>query len=366
MIFLRNVQRAPARSVLTALGVAAGVALFVAIRAITLDVHAQVAAAASAYHLEVVVYERRATSPFSSRISPEQMAVLQSRYGSALAPLVLGTRNEAWNPYALVIGVTPEFLRRIPLTAGMPYENGSGEAVLGEVAATRMGVRAGQSLRTDGRDVRIAGIYRTGSRMLDGGLMTDIGSAQRMLTREGAERQYSLAVLRAGTPAEAGALIREVERDYPAFRAIPGTEFAGALRLLRVVDAFVRTLSVLAVIGTVLVVSNTLLMAIAERTRELGILMTIGWTPWLVLRMLLAESALLCVAGAAAGNLLALGLLRAVNGIESIGFGWIPIRFPLSLTAASFVMALGVAGLALAWPAVIVYRLQPLTAVRHE
>ena len=50
MIFLRNVQRAPARSVLTALGVAAGIALFVAISAITRDVHEQVAAAASAYN----------------------------------------------------------------------------------------------------------------------------------------------------------------------------------------------------------------------------------------------------------------------------------------------------------------------------
>jgi putative ABC transport system permease protein len=366
MIFMRNVLRAPARSLMTALGVAAGVALFVAITAITLDVREQVASAASAYNLEVVVYERRATSPFSSRISPAQMRALETRFGSSLSPLVIGTRNEKWNAYALVIGVTADFRKRVPLTSGAPYEDGSGEAMIGEVAAQKLGVHEGQSVTVDGRDVRLSGVFRTGSRLLDGGLMTDIAHAQRMLTRDGAEQQYSLAVLRAGSQDSATRLIAEVNRDYPSFRAIPGTEFTGALRLMRVVDAFVKTLSVIALVGTCIVVSNTLLMAIAERTREIGILMTVGWTPWLVLRMLFAESLVLCTVGAALGNVFALVLLRVVNGLDSVGFGWIPIRFPLSLTGASFAMALSVAFISLVWPALILYRVQPLAALRHD
>jgi putative ABC transport system permease protein len=143
-------------------------------------------------------------------------------------------------------------------------------------------------------------------------------------------------------------------------RAIPGTEFAGSLRLMKVVDAFITTISVVALVGTGLVVTNTLLMAIAERTREIGILMTVGWTPWLVLRMLLAESLVLCTAGAVLGNGFALLLLRVVNGLESVGFGWIPVRYPLSLAAMSLVMALAIALVALLWPAVVVFRMQPL------
>lgn len=366
MIFLRNVLRAPARSLMTALGVAGGVALFVAITAVTLDVRQQIGSAATSYHLEVVVYERRANSPFTSRISPAQMAELTAAYGEALAPLVLGTHNEPWNAYALVVGVTPAFLERVPLTAGSRFTGGTGGAMLGEIAAGRLGIGAGATLSLDGRQVPVTGVYRTGSRLLDGGVMTGIAEAQRILTREGAEPQYSLAVLRGTDQAAATALIGDINRRFPSLKAIPGIEFAGALRLLRVVDAFVKTISVLALVGTVIVVSNTLLMAIAERTRDLGILMTVGWTPWLVLRMLFAEGLLLCLAGAAAGNLLALVLLRVVNNIESIGFGWIPVRFPLALTAASFAMAAVVAALSLAWPAVVLWRLQPLTALRHE
>ena len=351
---------------MTALGIAAGVALFVAITAITMDLRQQMEGAASTYNLEVVIYEKRSTSPFSSRISQAQMRTLEARFGSTLSPIVLGTLNEKWNAYALVIGAAPEFRKRIPLVSGEPHEDGRASVMVGEIVATKLGIKPGQSVRIDGRDLQVTGIFRTGSRLFDGGLLTDIGAAQRMLTREGAEPHYTLALLQGTRPEQFKTLVTEVQNDFAGLKAISGTEFAGSLRLIRVVDAFVKTISVVALIGTCLVVSNTLMMAIAERTREIGILMAIGWTPWLVLRMLFAESLVLCIAGAAIGNLFALALLRVVNNLDSVGFGWIPVHFPLSLSAASLVMALLVALISLLWPALVLYRMQPLEALRHE
>ena len=366
VIFLRNVLRAPARSLMTVLGVAAGIALFVAITAITLDLRQQIVGATSTYNLDVVVFERRASSPLASRISPVQMQDMQQRYGTALLPMVMGTRNEKWSSYALVIGVTQAFLKQLSLTSGTAYTAGTGTALLGEIAAAKLGIQAGQTVRIDDTDLLVSGVYRTGSRMLDGAVMTDIAAAQRMLTRQGAEPQYTMALLR-GTQQDAAApMIKQINEQYPLLRAIPGTEFAGALRLMRVVEAFVTTISIVALVGTCLVVSNTLMMAIAERTREIGILMTVGWQPILVLRMLFAESLLLCAMGTLLGNLLALVLLRVLNGLESVGFGWIPTRFPWSLVAGSLGMALSIALVSMVWPAVVLYRMQPLAALRHE
>ena len=366
MIFVRNVMRARARSLLTATGIAAGIGLFVAISAITLDLREQIAGVAGAYSLEVVVHERRANSPLSSRIDAAQMDALQARYGDALTPMVVGTRNEAWNSYALVIGVPAGFAGRTPLAAGTRARPGTDEVTLGELAAGKLALAPGQALIMDGRSLRVTGIHRTGSRMLDGGVMTGLELAQRMLGREGGERQFTFALLRGGSATAAAALIADIDRDHPGLKAIPGTEFAGSLRLLRVVEAFVTTISAIALVGAFLVVSNTLLMSIAERTREIGILMTVGWTPWLVLRMLLAESLLLCAIAAVLGNAFALALLRVVNHIDSIGFGWIPVRYPLELAGASLLMACLVAVVGLAWPAVVVFRIQPLAALRHE
>jgi len=94
--------------------------------------------------------------------------------------------------------------------------------------------------------------------------------------------------------------------------------------------------------------------------------MAVGWTPARVLRMLLAESIVLCLAGATLGNGLGLALLHVVNGMESVGFGWIPLRLPAPLVGLSFVLTLAVGVLALAWPAVVLWRMQPLAALRHD
>lgn len=366
MIFLRNVLRAPARSLMTVLGVAVGIALFVAITAITLDLRQQLGGATSTYNLDVVVFERRASSPLASRISPAQMQDLQQHYGDALLPMVMGSRNEKWSAYALVIGVTQDFLKQIALTNGAAYADGTGTAVIGEIAAIKLGIQTGQTVHIDDVDLRITGVFRTGSRLLDGGVITDIAGAQRLLTRDGAEPQFTLALLR-GSPQNAGTtLIKQINARYPLLKAIPGTEFAGALRLMRVVEAFVTTISIVALVGTCLVVSNTLMMAIAERTREIGILMTVGWQPLLVLRMLLAESLLLSTVGTLLGNVFGLALLRVLNNLDSVGFGWIPTRLPWALVATSLGMALSIALVSLVWPTVVLYRIQPLAALRHE
>lgn len=366
MIFLRNVWRAKVRSLMTVLGVAAGVALFVAITAITTDLRQQIAGAAQAYNLEVVVYERRSTSPFSSKITREQMDGLRAAYGDTVSALVVGSLRESWNPYALVIGAEPAFIARIPLTAGRPLGDEGKSLLLGEIAAQRLGLQPGQSIVLAEQSFVVRGIFRTGSRFFDGGAMGPLDVVQGLVTQPGSEPQYTMALLRSRQPQGGAALIADVHQRFPALKALPSSELAGSLRLVRVVEAFVTTISVIAIAGTALVVTNTLVMAVAERTREIGILMAVGWTPWLVLRMLMAESLLLCVVGALVGDALALALLHVVNSLESVGFGWIPVGLSATLIGQSLLMTMLVALLALSWPAVVLYRMQPLSALRHE
>jgi putative ABC transport system permease protein len=218
----------------------------------------------------------------------------------------------------------------------------------------------------DGQDYKVSGVYRTGSRLFDGGFMTDITHAKKMLSQTGSRGQYTMALLQTSSREQKEQLIASITTQFPDLRAIPGTEFAGSLRLLKVIDAFARTISLVVLIGSCLVVTNTLLMAVAERTRELGILMTVGWSPWLILRMLTAESLLLCLLGAALGNAMALALLHTVNSMESVGYGWVPQTLSLDLVAGTFATTALIAIVALVWPAVVVWRMQPLSALRHE
>lgn len=366
MIFWRNLLRARVRSLMTVLGIAAGVGLFAAATAITADLRQQIASAIGRYQFDVVIHEKRAPSPFSSKITEAQMDTLRQRYGSALSPMVMGTLNERWSAYAMLLGVTPTFAQRIGLVAGRHFEPGQNEVTLGEIAAQRLGLGIGQAVEVGGRSLRVAGIYRTGSRLFDGGLMGEIGPVQRLYAQDGGPLSYTLALVSTGDRAATARIIAEVGRDFPSLKAIPGTEFAGAVRLLRVVDAFVGTIAVVVLLGTGLVVVNMLTMALAERTREIGILMAIGWTPWRVLRLLAAETALLCGVGALLGNGFGLALLHGVNGLETVGFGWLPLHLGRAQVLTSFALVFGVGTLSLAWPALVLWRMQPLEALRHE
>lgn len=366
MIFVRNLARAWGRSLMTVAGIACGVALFAAISAITRDLQSQIDGAAGQYRLELVISERRATSPMSSRLSAATMAALSARYGEHLAPLVFGTLNERWNPYALVVGAQPRFIERVPVVEGRRPPPGQPALMLGEIAAQRLALAPGAELELAGRRLAVHGVFRTGSRLFDAAVLADLPTAQLLLGREGSPQPYTLAALHIADGRSTDEVAGEIRARHPELKVAVGSELSGSLRLVRIVHALVGTISVIAVLGAAMVLANTLLMSTLERTREIGILMAIGWSPLRVLRLLLAECAALCLAGTLAGNALALAVLRGVNHLPSVGFGWIPVALPLPVVALSFAVSAAVALLAMAWPALVVWRLQPLAALRHE
>ena len=80
-----------------------------------------------------------------------------------------------------------------------------------------------------------------------------------------------------------------------------------------------------AVTFTILLVSaNTVAMAVRERTREMAILRTLGYTPGEILQLVLGESVLISLLGGCAG--LGIGLLLA-KGMQSSGFGFQGIKW---------------------------------------
>ncbi|MHC4502178.1 MAG: WD40 domain-containing protein, partial [Planctomycetota bacterium] len=80
---------------------------------------------------------------------------------------------------------------------------------------------------------------------------------------------------------------------------------------------FVAILFVAAAAGIV----NTMMMSTFERTREFGMLLSLGASPWRIVRMILCESVILGIAGVAIGS----GLGTAVvllTGHYGFDYGW--------------------------------------------
>lgn len=367
LLSLRNLARNKLRSILTLFGVASGVAVFVSIASITLDMRQQIGYMLSVYNTEVLILSRNALTPLRSRISQARLDDLRKEFGAQVAPMVVGTISGKASPKMLVLGIETHLSVLLPMVTGKIFESGRGRIAMGILRAEAMQVQSGQRVALAGQDCIVEGIYRTGSPYLDDGIVADIDAAQKLLGRPESARHFNAALARAGSKSETARIIARIQAGYPDLRALPTTEIAGTLQLLRTVEMSSWIIAAIALIGAALVVANTLIMAVTERTRELGILLALGWTPWLILRMLLAETLLLSAVGVILGNLGAAALLKGLNLWFSAGPIWnIPASLAPIATLGSLTAGLLIALSALVWPAIVIFRLQPASAIRHE
>ncbi|MCJ7623228.1 MAG: FtsX-like permease family protein, partial [Anaerolineaceae bacterium] len=120
-------------------------------------------------------------------------------------------------------------------------------------------------------------------------------------------------------------------------------------------------------------VANTMMMAIYERTREIGVLKALGATNQEVRRMFTADAILIGLIGGFAGVLLGTLLGRLVDWIGHLylaregvtGIGRMSIVTPwLAIGALIFAGLIGVLGGL--YPASRAARLDPVAALRHE
>jgi putative ABC transport system permease protein len=111
-----------------------------------------------------------------------------------------------------------------------------------------------------------------------------------------------------------------------------------------------------------MVIMNIMLVAVAERTREIGIRKALGARRKDILRQFLVESATLSLAGAVLGILL--GLLGAK--LLSMAFPFLPAGVAPWSIGLALVAGAGVGIVSGAYPASRAARLDPITALRSE
>ncbi|MCC7234168.1 MAG: ABC transporter permease [Bryobacterales bacterium] len=113
-----------------------------------------------------------------------------------------------------------------------------------------------------------------------------------------------------------------------------------------------------------LITANTMAMSVRERTREVGILKTIGFTPSEILRILIGESVTIALIGAAAGLWLATLLVNLLRSAPSTFADLSTLRMPPEIYWLGFASAAVLGLLACFFPAWSASRLSIIDALR--
>jgi putative ABC transport system permease protein len=247
------------------------------------------------------------------------MGLVQTAAGRSVSFVGVGVESERERR----MGFTTKLRKGAALADAAPPE-GADRALLTTGLAEALGVGPGDRVTLvasdpDGMlnalDVRVAGLYSTGVAELDARMLKlPLASAARLAqtdrvsdllvtldaTRRTAEVRQALERLLAGGSQRLA--VTSWETRAP---------FYGQVRdLYRAIFLF---LGLIVVVLVVLAASNTLVMTVFERMRELGTLRAIGTTPGQIAAMLLAEAAWLGALGGSLGAAAGAVTIAAIN-----------------------------------------------------
>jgi len=273
-----------------------------------------------------------------------------------------GTSTENM-PMLIVAAYHPrEFaIRRYRISEGEPL-TGRRQVIVGWMAAEKLGVDVGDTLRLMDSNFRVAGIYETGQAFEDAGVVIGLREAQALT---GKPRQVQFYLISLRDPGQAEAVREELAATFPEIDFSLTSELDDAMSDFRVLQDMVDQISFLAVFIGAVGMLNTMLMSVLERTREIGVLRSLGWRQRQVLGMVLKESLMLGAVGGACGIPVGLGLGGLV-GLTGIWGGAIRPAYTPHLFVQAIVVGLiagVVGGLYPAWRAT---RMRPVEALRYE
>ncbi len=295
----------------------------------------------------------------------------------AASPMVVGAgfavRSDATS--AIVIrGVDPErFLSiidvRKKMTAGR-FDVTGGQVVIGAALATDLAVGVGDKLRistTEGVDdlVTVAGTFALGNEGVDRTwVLTSLRHAQSLYALPGGVTTIELRV----------ADVFEAERVAEDVRARTGLDADSWMKLnaqllegLSAQSSSKTMIQIFVVIAVALGIASVLIVSVAQKSREIGILRAVGTPPRRILFIFLIQGGVLGLAGSVVGS--ALGAIFAwlfeLMTRSPDGTARFLVRVDASLLLFATALATGVGLLAAALPARRASRLDPATAIRN-
>jgi len=368
---LHNLRQRPARSLLTVMAVALGVAAAVALTGIASGFEASWQKANDARGTDLIVTRLASTNAMPSPFRAEPLQNQLRSYPKVRD--VVGLLSEmlsvdAGAPPLFVFGWTHDsyLWQHLKLVAGRwPANADEPVIVIGVVTAELLHKKVGDILEIEGRRMPVVGVFESSAAIENGAVLMTLDQAQQTTDKPGKVNVLNVKLDPAATTADVDAIKARIRVEMPGFIAITSGELVGQNTVVRIAKAMSNATTLIASLVGILIVFNTMLMSVNERTREIGILLALGWHRRTVIHLVCGEAALLTLAGGIAGVLVGVGLTWQLEHLDLLR-GKIDANFPLSFLLMMPVLAMLVGVCGGLYPAMKASRLAPSHALRQE
>jgi putative ABC transport system permease protein len=369
MIFLRliftNLLRHRVRTLVSIAGIAFSVAAMITVVTILQGAVAMFSGILS-NDSELIVFERNVSDLFFSNVPDDTVAEIGGwPIVQHADPLLFGIVSSEDHPIITCFGVTSDDarLRNATWLKGSRTHFANDDAVvLGERAAEFLNAEAGSQVQIGHGTFAVLGIIKTANGFEDGGVFMPLRTAQTFFHKQGVS---SVATVKLRNKDDAAQFKRAVKEKYPNLIALEDDEFDRSYSQFKILTATAWAVGGCGLLLGGLGVANTMIMSVLTRIREIAILRVNGFSNWQIAAMIFGESALLSLAGAAAGLVIGFDALFALRFVSAL-HGYIDphLKFFVLLTVVALAFVTGAAGAL--YPAFYAIRLQAVEALRFE
>jgi putative ABC transport system permease protein len=365
----RNLGRRPARTFSTALSVTIAVASFIALVGLSRGLGQAWSQTLRGRGVDLVATRKDVwvllTGSIDERVGDDLRRVRGVRaVGGGLVDLAVA---ESGRPMVVEGWAADSFLwQTLSLKSGrLPNPGEDDGALLGEGASELLGKKPGDSLRLEGKQFVVTGVYLGNGVMANFSILMPLPGLQSLLRRPGKVTGFDLRLDRADDAAGVAEVRSRLAAAFPDLLFTESKDMAERDDVMRVFRAVAWITSSIALAMALVVILNSLLLSITERTHEIGILSALGWSAERVLLMIVLEGMILAAAGSAAGALLGIAGVKWLSNLPQVRGFLVPVvswRLLWEVSAAALV--LGVLGSI--YPAARALSLKPVDALRYE
>jgi putative ABC transport system permease protein len=362
-VVLANILHRPLRTLVSVLAVSVEVALVVIIVGLTSGMIQETAKRIEGVGADIMLQPPSASIFLAFNGAPMPIRIgdrlRQLRYVQSVAPVLLQFSSSGG--IDIVYGIDPESFRAVSggfvFLQGHDME-GPDDLLVDDWAARAKDIKIGETFRMLEHDFHVTGIVEHGK---GARLFVPLATLQEL---SGARDKASIFFLKCTRPDHTATVMGQMKTILAGYEIRPLKDFLSLMTSTSLpgLDTFVRSMIALAVAIGFLVIFLSMYSSVVERTRDIGVLKSLGASKAYIVRALLSEIAIVC----ATGVILGIGLSYAARAFFLSAFPTLSILITADWVLRAALIAAGGGLLGALYPAWLAGRKDVVEALAYE